>query len=47
MLIEVAVEPDDLVTRFLQHGHHDRADIAKMSGNQHAHRSFSFGSRFC
>ena len=43
-LIEIAVEADDLVARLQQHGHHDRSDIAKMSGNQHAHRSFSFGS---
>ncbi len=42
VLIEIAVEPDDLMARFEQHRHHDGADIAKVPSDQYAHGCYSF-----
>ena len=38
VLEEIGVQSDDVVTGAHQHVHHDRADVAVVSGNQYAHQ---------
>jgi len=43
-LVEEGVESDDLVSRSLERGSGDRADVAVVTGDQHSHRAHTIGS---